>query len=77
VGSQYRNDKVITNLGIRIREVRVKVGLSQQRLADLCQLELSQINRIELGKVNTSVSQLFLIAENLGVQVEELLKFKK
>jgi transcriptional regulator with XRE-family HTH domain len=71
--SQYRNDEVIKKLGNKIREARLAKGISQQNLADLCQLELSQINRIELGKINTSISQLFLIAEKLKVPVEKLL----
>jgi len=36
-------------------------------------MELSQINRIELGKVNTSVSVLFRIAEVLKIKPSKLL----
>jgi len=71
---QYRDDELVRAIGERIRGKRLAAGLSQQRLADLCELELSQINRIELGKINTSISHLFLIADKLGVQVEELIK---
>jgi transcriptional regulator with XRE-family HTH domain len=74
--AQHRNDAVIKQLGSRIREERLKAGLSQQEFADICNLELSQINRIELGKINTSVSHLFLIAEKLGVTPQELISFK-
>jgi len=73
---QYRNEAVIKKLGARIREARLKAGLSQQEFANICNLELSQINRIELGKINTSVSHLFLIAEKLGVSPQELISFK-
>ncbi|WP_276131927.1 helix-turn-helix domain-containing protein [Polluticoccus soli] len=62
--------------GKRVREIREKKGISQQELAHLCQLEYSQINRIELGKINTSISHVFLLAENLEVSIQELLKFK-
>ncbi len=47
--------------------------MSQQVLANLCDLELSQINRIELGKINTSISHLILIAEVLNVTPVDLL----
>lgn len=73
----YRDTEVIEKLGNRIREFRLKAGLSQQTLADLCELEISQINRIELGKINTSISQVFLIAEKLKVEPIELIQFKK
>ena len=39
------------------------MGLSQQKLADLCNLEKSQINRIELGKVNTGIRHIATIVE--------------
>jgi len=68
---------VIKALGERIRDARQKKNWSQQEFADLCDLELSQINRIELGKINTSVSHLFLIAEKLGITPQELITFKK
>lgn len=72
---QYRNEEVIKKLGQKVREVRLSLGYSQQELADLCNLDLSQINRIELGKINTSVSHLFLIAEVLKVSPKELIDF--
>lgn len=75
--TQYRDEKVIKALGGKIREARLSKGWSQQELANRCNLELSQVNRIELGKINTSVSHLFLIAEKLGIQPQELITFKK
>ena len=72
---QYRDEEVIAKLGQKIRAVRTIKGLSQQELANLCGLELSQVNRIELGKINTSVSHIFLIAEKLKVSPKELISF--
>jgi transcriptional regulator with XRE-family HTH domain len=71
----YRDDKVLKKLGKRIREVRKSKNISQENLAFDCGLEYSQINRIELGKVNTSISHLFLIARVLKVSPQELLDF--
>jgi transcriptional regulator with XRE-family HTH domain len=71
---QYRNDELLRAIGSRIRGLRVAAGLSQQKFADLCELELSQVNRIELGKINTSISHLFLIAQNLNVPLESIVK---
>lgn len=56
--------------------MRISLGYSQQELANLCNLDLSQINRIELGKINTSVSHLFLIASILKVSPKELIDFE-
>lgn len=73
---QWRNEEVLKNLGKRIREIRQSKNLSQEELANLCDVDISQINRIELGKINTSISHVFLIAEKLNVEPIELLKFK-
>lgn len=73
---QWRNEEVLKNLGKRIREIRQSKNLSQEELANLCDVDISQINRIELGKINTGISHVFLIAEKLNVEPIELLKFK-
>jgi transcriptional regulator with XRE-family HTH domain len=54
-------------IGQRIREIRKIKGFSQMQLANECDLELSTINRVELGKINASVSLLVLIASKLEV----------
>lgn len=63
-------------VGKQIRRLRENKGYSQQEFADNCDMELSQINRIELGKINTSVSVLFKIAEVLQLDPSVLLDVK-
>jgi transcriptional regulator with XRE-family HTH domain len=63
-------------LGKKIREVRKAKGLSQQKLADLSDLELSQINRIELGIINTSVSHIAAICEVLEIPAKQVFDFE-
>lgn len=68
-----RNKDLMEKFGKRVREIREKAGISQQELANLCDLEYSQINRIELGKINTSISHLFVLAKNLNVSPKTLI----
>lgn len=70
-----RNSKFIKYLGFKIRTIRISKGYSQQHLANLCDVELSNINRIELGKINTSVGHAKLIADALDVHIKELFDF--
>lgn len=71
-----RDDLFLKNIGIRIRQLRIEKGITQENLAFECNYaDFSQINRIELGKVNFSISYLKLIAEKLEVPVAELLNF--
>ena len=71
----YRDKVLIKKLGEKIRKIRLIKKISQEDLAYSCGLEYSQVNRIELGKVNTSVSHLFLIAKALKVDPKELIDF--
>jgi transcriptional regulator with XRE-family HTH domain len=70
----YRNDDFLKKIGDRVRELRLAKGLTQMDLAFKCnEMDYSQINRVELGKVNFSVSYLSLIAQALDIQPKELL----
>ena len=60
-------------VGERIREIRTIKKISQEELANECETDYSQINRMELGKVNFSISYLFLIANALKVHPAKLL----
>lgn len=70
----YRDDIFLAKVGEKIRELRLSKGLSQTDLAFKCgDKDYSQINRVELGKVNFSVSYLSLIADALNVSSADLL----
>lgn len=68
-------ENFIVNLGIHIRQLREKKGLSQQGLADDCGITKSQISRIEVATINTTVKTLVKIANALDVEPKELLNF--
>lgn len=50
------------------------MGISQEKLANDCNVEISQISRIERGVINTSLSMIYTLAEKLNIQPEELFK---
>ena len=65
----------ITNLGIHIRQLREKKGMSQQDLADDCDISKNQVGRIERAKINTGIKTLVKIANALDIEPKELLDF--
>ncbi len=70
----FRNDEFLHQIGIKVRTLRLEKGITQMDLAFMCNdKDYSQINRVELGKVNFSVSYLTLIAQALGVTPKDLL----
>lgn len=62
--------------GRHLRAIRLEKGLSQEQLAWKADIELSQISRIERGIINTSLSQLLVIAEALEISLKELCDFE-
>ena len=68
-------DTFIVNLGIHVRQIREKKGLSQQDLADDCGITQNQVGRIERAEINTTVKTLVKIANALNVEPKELLDF--
>lgn len=69
-------ESFIINLGIHIRQLREKQNLSQQDLANDCNIPKSQIARIERAKINTTVRTLIKIANALEIEPKELLNFQ-
>jgi transcriptional regulator with XRE-family HTH domain len=74
----YKDELFLKKIGMRIRQIRLQKEMSQENLAFECEYaDYSQINRIELGKVNFSISYIKLIAEKLEVPITDLLNFKE
>ncbi|WP_433779836.1 helix-turn-helix domain-containing protein [Flavobacterium anhuiense] len=65
----------ITNLGIHIRQLREKKGMSQQDLGDDCGITQNQVGRIERAEINTTVKTLVKIASALDIEPKELFDF--
>lgn len=69
----YKDEALLKYIGERIREVRISKQMAQEALANGSELDYSQINRMELGKVNFSISNLYRIAKALEIDPKELL----
>lgn len=71
-----RDEDGIKRFGKRLRQVRIEKGFSQEELAYSSGLTLSQIARIETGKINTSLSTVFIIVRTLNVDLKYLFDFE-
>jgi transcriptional regulator with XRE-family HTH domain len=70
----YRDDDFLIKIGNKIRDLRPAKDMTQMELAFKCNdMDYSQINRMELGKINFSISYLLLIAKALEVSPKKLL----
>lgn len=71
-----REQDFLIAFGTRLKEIRVSNNLTQEQLANECELPPSQIGRIERGEINTSISHIYRIAKALKVHPMELWDFK-
>jgi transcriptional regulator with XRE-family HTH domain len=60
------------DFGNAIRRLRNQGGLSQEGLADACELDRTYISGIERGTRNPSLTNILKIADALGVRPAEL-----
>jgi transcriptional regulator with XRE-family HTH domain len=65
----------IIDLGIHIRQLRERKSISQQSLADMCNMPKTSIGRIERAEVSVTIRTLIKIANALEIQPKELLDF--
>ena len=61
-------------IGSRIRDARIKNGMSQADLAVKANISLPHISDIELGKTNMLLASFVRIAEALQVSTDSLLR---
>ena len=64
----------LKRFGDKVRELRIKKGLSQEQLAELSGLHRTYLSSLELGKRNVSLINIFALAKALGVTPDKLLK---
>jgi len=71
---QLRDSVAIKTLAYNVRKYRMEKDLSMRTLANIMEVEYSQISRIERGVINTSVSVIFAIAKALEIKPSQLLE---
>ena len=60
-------------LGAKIKEYRKKENITQEQLAEMADISLSHMSNVETASVSVSLPALKLIADALGVTIDELL----
>lgn len=65
--------KILRLLGDRVREMRKERGLSQEALAELADIHVNHLRRIELGQANPTYLVMLRLAAALGISLPRLL----
>lgn len=61
-----------TAIGVRIRDARKSMGITQAQLGELAQVEPSNVSHIERGATKVSLPTLLRIANALQVSLDHL-----
>ncbi len=64
--------QLLTEVGAKIKKVRIGKKLSQNELAMLCKFEKASMSRIEAGKTNVTLLTLYKISRALDVGIADL-----
>jgi transcriptional regulator with XRE-family HTH domain len=67
------NDDIKYAIGQRIQEARLKKGMDSVVLADYIGVGRNQLSRIENGRANCTLPQLFMVCKLLGCSSDYLL----
>ncbi len=64
---------VLAAFGMKLRSIREKVGVSQEKLAELSGLHRTYVSSVERGRCNISLQNIERLAQALGVTMAELM----
>ena len=62
-------------VGKRVKDLRNKLGISQEELADIAQLDRTYITSVECGRRNISIVNIEKLAKALGVTLGDFFDF--
>lgn len=66
-------EEFCARVGYQVRKLRLEKKLSIEKLALDAGMEYTQVSRIELGRINTSIYQIYKISKSLDVALIEIL----
>ena len=75
VNSRITEKEVKLRFGNRMKELRKKKGLSQEKLALDIEMDLTSVNEIENGHRSPKLITMYKISRALGVNLRDLADF--
>jgi len=70
--NKLRNKEVLEKFGEKLYRLRTEKGFTLEQLAFAVDVEISQIHRIEKGKINPTYTTLLALANGLEISISEL-----
>ena len=70
------DNKLLKTFGINVKIERLKLGYSQEQVAENLEISSVYLSNVELGKHNLSLSNAFKLAKYYGKTIDYLLTEK-
>ncbi|MCF6279701.1 MAG: helix-turn-helix domain-containing protein [Flavobacteriaceae bacterium] len=72
LGVKRREEEIfLLNFGKVLKQLRIGKGLSQEDLANDCNIPINQIGRIERAEINTTLLTVLKIAKALNISFKD------
>ena len=71
--NKLRNKQEIIAFGEKLKSLRTSKSFTLEQLAIEAEMEISQVHRIEKGKINPTLTTLHALARGLGITLAELI----
>jgi len=66
-------DELLKKFGLNVKFARMRKGLTQEQLAELMNIHITYIAKIETGRINMSLGKILALAKTLDVDINKLL----
>ena len=73
VMNNLRDQELLIEFGNKLKDLRTLKGLTLQQLAFEAEMEISQVHRVEKGKINPTLTTLNALAKGLGITLTDLI----
>ncbi len=64
--------EVLKKIGLNFRVERTKKSLSQEKFAEIANVHTNYIGKVERGEQNLTIKKIVILADSLGVPVENI-----
>ncbi len=71
----YNDKEILKQFGRNVKAERVRLGYSQETLAEKMSVNREYISRIERGMQNMSLAKIVTLANFLDTNINDLLRF--